>query len=337
MEIAFYMTQTLEKTLSTASEVRQLRGYIDDLLTAGIQPARIAVEAGVSLQRLKAWINETGGENIIPALLSWKAEVEQAAAHSGGFVLTPTASKIIRAFDRARQPQGKVSHLDGDESDEMGIALIYGASGVGKTEAAEWYRAQHKPTREIGNWPVVIVRCTGKERDQAALHSAILDSMTDAMHWRHHHQNKMDALLSRIPPGSIIIFDEAQLLSLRRLDELRYFPDQCGIAIALMGNLTGYKELIDAKITQIMSRVGGARVIVDAPCEGDVDALLDAWEIGGRRIRESAVLIGTQDGGLRLLAKTVNAARLLAKAKGKAIEHDLFMAAAVSVGAWGNS
>ena len=143
------MNQTLEKTPREASEVRQLRAYIDDLMTAGIQPARIAVEAGVSLQRLKAWINESGGENVIPALLEWKAEVEQAAEHAGGFVMTPTAAKIIRAFDRARQPQGKVHHVNGDETDELGIALIYGASGVGKTEAAEWYRAQHKLSARV--------------------------------------------------------------------------------------------------------------------------------------------------------------------------------------------
>lgn len=328
------MNQTLEKTPHDALEIRQLRAYIDDLMTAGIQPARIAVESGVSTRNLKAWINETGGETVIPPLLKWKAEVQQAAMQSGGFVMTPTAAKIIRAFDRARQPQGKVFHLHGEDTDELGIALIYGASGVGKTEVAEWYREQHRQTREVGSWPVVVVRCTGREQNQVALYSAILDSMSDAVTWRHHHKNKLDAVIARIPQGGIIIFDEAQLLSARRLDELRFFPDQCGIAIALMGNLTGYKELVDLKITQIMSRVGGARVVVDAPCEGDVDALLEAWEIHGRLIRESAVMIGTQDGGLRMLSKTVHAARLLAKAKGKTIDHNLFIAAAVSVGAW---
>jgi DNA transposition AAA+ family ATPase len=141
--------------------------------------------------------------------------------------------------------------------------------------------------------------------------------------------------MDRIPEGGIIIFDEAQLLSLRRLDELRSFPDQFGIAIALMGNLSGYKELVDAKIAQIMSRVGGARVVIDTPTEGDVDALLDAWEIRGRKVRELAVMIGTQDGGLRMLADSVSTARMLARAKGAAIDADLFMAAAVSVGAWG--
>jgi DNA transposition AAA+ family ATPase len=330
------MNETLEKTPHEASEVRQLRAYIDDLLTAGIRPSRIAVESGVSLQRLNAWINGSGGENIIPSLLSWKTEVENSAtALARGFVMTPTAQRIINAFDRARLSQGKVAHADRDSTDERGIALIYGASGVGKTEAAEWYKTQHQATREIGTWPVVVVRCTGRERDAESTNAAILDSIGNSAYYNLPHKKKIDTILSRVPEGGIIIFDEAQLLKPRRLDELRYFPDKCGIAIALMGNLTGYKELFEAKIAQIMSRVGGARVVVDLPTEGDVDALLEALEIRGRKVREVALMIGIQDGGLRMLDRTVTAAKMLSKAKGASIDADLFLAAAVSVGAWG--
>ncbi|MDR2188890.1 MAG: AAA family ATPase [Azonexus sp.] len=308
---------------------RQLRAYIDDLLAAAMPPSRIAIEAGVSLQGFKAWLNEAGGGDVAPALLAWKAAIERAAEHAGGFVKTPTAQKIIRAFDRARQAQGGTA--------QRGIALIYGASGVGKSETAAWYQGQHQETRAFGQWPVALVRCTGLERDAAAIHTAILNSMAgEFFHYRQTHEKKIDAIVARLSHGGIIIFDEAQLLSHRRLDELRLFPDQHGVAIALMGNLSGYKELVDAKIAQIMSRVVGARVVVDAPSEGDVDALLDAWEIRGRKERALAVLIGTQDGGLRLLSSAVSAARLLAQAKGAAIDADLLQAAAASVGAWGD-
>ena len=82
-------------------------------------------------------------------------------------------------------------------------------------------------------------------------------------------------------------------------------------------------------------RVGGARVIADKPTEGDVDALLEAWGLAGRKLRELAVMIGTQDGGLRFLGATVQAARVYAKASGREIDERTFKAAAVSVGAWG--
>ena len=328
------MTQAIEIARSDVAEMRELRSYIDDLLTiARIQPAKIAVEAGVPLQRLKAWINGTGGESAIPQLLAWKAEIESTSADSGDFVMTPTVQRIVSAFDRSRVSRGGVAHLDGEVTQERGIALIYGASGAGKSMAAQWYLKQNDK-RAMGEWPVVVVRCTGGENSREALHSAILSSMENAIFYPQKHEKKIDTIRSRIPDGGIIIFDEAQLLSLRRLDELRYLPDKCGIAIAFMGNLTGYKELVDAKIGQIMRRVGGLRVLIDLPTEGDVDALLENWKFRGRKLRDIAVMIGVQDGGLGLLSSTASIARQFAKAKGKEVDAEIFQAAAVSAGAW---
>lgn len=331
------MTEAIEKITEDAREVRELRAYVDDLLTiARIPLSRIATESGAPLQRLKAWVDGTGGESAIAPLLAWKAEIDQASTHAGGFVMTPTAERIIRAFDRARESRGGVAHgPDQEETQERGIALIYGASGVGKSKTAEWYLDCVGKPRPLGWWPVVLVRCSGSDGTREALHANILASMEGAEFYPQRHEKKIDTIRSRIPDGGLIIFDEAQLLSHRRLDELRYFPDRLGIAIALMGNLTGYHEMVAKKIGQIMSRVGGSRVVVDLPTEGDVDALLDAWKIRGRAVREIAVMIGVQDGGLRLLANTASVARNFAKVKGKAIDADIFKAAAVSVGAWG--
>ena len=271
------MTEAIERISEEAREVRELRAYIDDLLTiARIPLSRIATESGASLQRVKAWVDGTGGESATAPLLAWKAEIDEAGADSGDFVMTPTAERIIRAFDRARESKGGVAHPDNEETQERGIALVYGASGVGKSKTAEWYLKRAGKPRPLGAWPVVMVRCTGNEGTREALHANILASMEGAEFYPQKYEKKIDTIRSRIPDGGLVIFDEAQLLSLRRLDELRYLPDQCGIAIALMGNLTGYKELVDAKIGQIMSRVGGSRVKIDLPAEGDVDALLDA-------------------------------------------------------------
>jgi len=330
------MTEAIEKASMDAIESLELQAYIDDLLTnARIPLAKIAVESGVPLQRLKAWVNGTGGDSVTPHLLAWKAEVEEAGADSGGFVMTPTAERIIRALNRARESRGGVAHADENETQERGIALVYGASSVGKSIVSEWYLNKQGTNRQMGEWPVVVVRCKGDERSRQDLHKAILASMEGAVFYPQKYEKPIDTIRSRIPDGGIIIFDEAHLLSLRRLDELRYFPDRCGIALAFMGNLTGYKELVDKKISQIMSRVGGSRVVIDLPTEGDVDALLDAWQIRGRKVREIAAMIGVQDGGLRLLANTVSVARKFAKAKGAEIDGDIFMAAAVSAGAWG--
>lgn len=330
------MTEAIEKISEEAMEVRELRAYIDDLLTiARIPLSRIATESGASLQRVKAWVDGTGGESAIAPLLAWKAETDEAGTDAGGFVMTPTAERIIRAFDRARESRGGVAHAGDEETQERGIALVYGASGVGKSKAAEWYLKRAGQPRPPGEWPIVLVRCTGSEGTREKLHANILASMEGAEFYPQKHEKKIDTIRSRVPDGGLIIFDEAQLLSRRRLDELRYFPDQCGIAIAFMGNLTGYKELVDAHIGQIMSRVGGSRVVVDLPTEGDVDALLAVWGIKGAKLRETAVMIGVQDGGLRLLAEAARNARKYAKVKGKAIDDEIFKSGAIAAGAWG--
>jgi hypothetical protein len=330
------MTETIEKISDDAREVRELRAYIDDLLTiAKIPLSRIATESGASLQRVKAWIDGTGGESAIAPLLAWKAEIDEASANTGGFVMTPTAERIIRAFDEARESRGGVAHADEEETQERGVALIYGASGVGKSIAAEWYLKSAGNPRPLGVWPVVLMRCTGGEGTREALHAGILASMEGAEFYPQKYEKKIDTIRSRIPDGGLIIFDEAHLLPRRRLDELRYLPDKYGIAIAFMGNLTGYAELVNAKVGQIMSRVGGSLVKVDLPTEGDVDALLAAWGIRGREVRETATIIGGKDGGLRMLANTVRVARKYANVKGKAIDDDILKAAAIRVGAWG--
>lgn len=327
--------QTQESTLE-APESMSIRAYVDDLIAAGISAARIAVESGVAATRLKAWLAGKAEPGIFPALSNWKAETEAAGALDNGFVMTPTAQNIIRAFERARQPKNGKPRDDEKTIQQRGIALVYGASGAGKTETAEWYQRQQNARRALGSWPIILVRCTGEERSITKMHKAILEAMQDSGFFRQSHESLLESINRHLPVGGLLIFDEAQLLPLRRMDELRYFPDCCGIGLAFMGNAAGYKELVDAKIGQITSRVGGALVVIDRPSEGDIDSLLDAWEIRGRKVRELALLVGMQDGGLRQLSETASAARIFAKASGKSIDVDLFKAAAISVGAWGN-
>lgn len=329
------MNALVQNNAHEPREITGLRTYIEDLIAAGISPARIAVESGVSATRLKSWLAGNDLSEIIPALLAWKTETEAAGYLNKGFVMTPTSHQIIRAFDRARRAKDGAAQHNGSEIRKRGIALIYGASGTGKTETAEWYQQQQSTGRNLGAWPVILVRCTGIESSAVKLHKAIINSLEDSGYYRQTHESLLESITNHIPYGGLIIFDEAQLLSIRRMDELRHFPDCCGIAVAFMGNLAGYKELVDAKIGQITSRVGGALVVIGMPAEGDVDALLDDWEIRGRKIRESALQIGMQDGGLRKLSDVANAARVFSKASGKPIDADLFKAAAISVGAWG--
>jgi len=305
-----------------------VRGRIADFLDGGVSLNRMAVEAGVSSGDLKRWVDGTVGDAVKDALVAWLSDIDsEMQASADDFTETPTARRIIRAFDQARQAK--------DDRGQRGIALIYGASGIGKSKTARYYAKRENAMEPARATNVVYVQLDGENTTWTAALNAVVGSARGAYGLdAYKERNLRQWITNHVPEGGLLIFDEAQLLPTRRLDELRIFPDECGIAVAFMGNTAGYRALESAKIAQITSRVGGARVVADKPAEGDVDALLEAWKLTGRKLRELAVMIGTQDGGLRFLGAAVRAARVYAKASGHEVDERTFRAAAVSVGAW---
>jgi len=304
------------------------RARVEDMVRSGLTLGRIAVEAGVSRDGLGLWVGGGGDEAVGSAVVTWLAEIdEETRVSAAGFIETPTAKRIIRAFDQARQPKSA--------SGQRGIALIYGASGAGKTETARYYADLRNRQAASFKTQVAYVRVDGECQTWVSMLNAVVGSIRGFGVDAYRERNLRQWIDDNIPAGGLIIFDEAQLLPVRRLDELRVFPDECGIAVAFMGNTAGYKALEGAKIAQITSRVGGARVVIEKPSEGDVDALLEAWNLSGRKVRELAMMIGLQDGGLRMLADAVTNARAYAKAHGVEVDERIFKSAAVSVNVWG--
>jgi DNA transposition AAA+ family ATPase len=97
------------------------------------------------------------------------------------------------------------------------------------------------------------------------------------------------------------------------------FLDQAGIGIALLGNETVYARLEGgtraAQYAQLFSRVG-MRLARPRALKGDIEKLLDAWEIGGREERALLLAIAKKPGALRNLTKVVRMAHMLAGAEG---------------------
>lgn len=322
------VTSAGRKVTQTVSE-SSARGRVSELIEGGVAVSRIAVEAGIPSGDLRRWVDGARVDAVNDAVATWLSDIDnQLRASADDFAETPTAKRIIRAFDQARQAK--------DDRGQRGIALIYGASGIGKSKAARYYAKRENAMGPVGIANVVYVQLDGENTTWTSALNAVVGSARGAYGLdAYKERNLRQWIISHVAQGGLLIFDEAQLLPIRRLDELRIFPDECGIAVAFMGNTAGYKVLESARIAEITSRVGGARVVADKPTEGDVDALLEAWKLTGRKLRELAVMIGTQDGGLRFLSSTVQAARVYAKASGREIDDRTFKAAAVSVGAWG--
>ena len=293
---------------------------LTDMLNAGVKLSRMAVESNVAKDKLEAWIKGERPVEITLSLSNWFTGIdEEIAERSGDFFMTPSAETFLRAFEHAREPKGKEGI--------RGIAMIYGASGTGKTVTAKW------AARMDDN--VVYVQADGERRTWTGLLNGVVESMN--FYGRPSVGEKQKEFISRkIAPGGLLIFDHAQLIRLSIMEQLLIFPDECGIALAFIGNTEGYKSFYNAKLAHINSRVRGSIVVVEMPKEEDIDALLEARGVGGRKERDFCLLIGRQDGGLRYLDAAIFEARKIAYATGtQKIDLRMIKLGATNAGCWG--
>lgn len=287
---------------------------------AGIKSSRMAVESIVARDVLEAWIKGKRTREATAALSAWLTGIdEDIAERDGDFFMSPSAERFLRAFEHAREPKGTDGH--------RGIAMIYGASGTGKSVTAKWAARMDND--------VVYVQADGERRTWTALLKGVVEAKKGSG-YPAVGEKLRDVILRSIEPGGLLIFDHAQLIRLAVMEQLLIFPDEHGIALAFIGNTKGYKALMDAKLAQITSRIRGASVFVEIPGEDDVDALMEARNVGGRKEREFCLLIGRQDGGLRYLDATILEARKIARAAGmQKIDLRLLKLGAANAGCWG--
>lgn len=290
---------------------------------AGIKTLAMANEARLEVNTLERWISGQREKEVTKALSDWIMSIDdEITALEGEFVLTPSAARFVKAFEQARAPRGK----DG----RRGIALIYGASGAGKTETAKWAARMDEN--------VIYVQADGERKTFVSLLGAVVEGKTGYGGHPAVGEKMRDSIIRNFQPGSLLIFDQAQLIRLTVMEQLIIFPDEYGIALAFIGNAKGYKALMDAKMAQITSRIAGAHIFVEIPGEEDIDALLEAWGVAGRQERKFCMMIGKQDGGLRYLDATVREARKLAHAAGsQRLDARLLKLGAVNAGCWGGA
>ena len=313
-----------------AEERREIAAFFRQLIAGGVKTARIAHESGISEAALAAFLgggDDLGSCNALDGLYC----TITAAAESTGFVHFPSNQQIIDALERARSPR---VGLNADKSNsQRGIALIFGAAGFGKTTTVEWYAEQENRYQGINKIPVLLIEVPGGWGSRKVMFEAI----AKALHEKGYSRNWEDAeasITAALPYGGIIVFDQAHRLSKARLDELSYFTDQLSIAVALVGNLTGYVELQKKQLDSITRRVNGKPVHLVLPTEEDILAILANAKISGSGIVDHANLFGIQACGIDYLFKTIHAAKLLAAANGVGVDLELFKLASVLVGAW---
>lgn len=276
----------------------KVRGRIEALLDAGYTLARLATETGLAKSDLRAWQKWDASEDVDLALAQWLAEIEQEASESEpGYCETPTGLRYLSGFEQAQS--------------DPSIFIGGGVAGCGKSSALAHY-AQHVAPRAV-------LHVTASPAVKKF--TAVLDSLLRELNGYGNVSDSyrtvamIDALLREMKRQyRLIVIDEAQHLEYEALEGLRIFLDDFGIGLAFLGNEKTYKDFSGtgqaARFAQLSSRVG-RRMMVLKPEEGDIDAMLAAWGVKGRREREFMQAVGMLPGALRNVHKVVKAARRL--------------------------
>ena len=288
----------------------------------GFTQAQIAKECGFSGGALSSYFKGTyGGDNdkIEVALQSWlDGQTKKTATFVSApdFVDTPTAAKIFADFDFVKM-FGK-----------MGV--VYGASGVGKTQAARQYTKANNNVWMITARPSI---CTINEvLYEMALELGISDAPKRA--------GKLSRMLKIKLAGTrgLMIIDEADHLPLKVLEELRILQEDSEVGFMLIGNDKVYTQMQGGfnqrhEFARLWSR-NAKRQSVQKNSKKDIDAVAAAWglELSDSKLMTALYSIGQGAGSLRALTNYLQLAGLQARARNEPITLALILSAQQQMG-----
>lgn len=266
----------------------------------------VARQIGIPYGTFSSWMGDTyrgRQQPIAEAAENWLRGLNTAdrtralAPKAPGFLPTPTAEAILATLEHAQyMPE---------------FIVITGAPGVGKTTSARAYSA-----RNTNVWMVTAEPTMSTPR-------AVLEELAEAIGVpaRGLSTQQLSRALTRRMKGSqgLILIDEAQHLTSQTLDQLRMFYDLADIGIALIGNEAVHARLEGgaraAQFAQLFSRVG-MRLARPRALKGDIEQLIDAWDVTGKDERAMLANIAKRPGALRNLTKVLRMAHMLASADG---------------------
>lgn len=238
------------------------------------------------------------------------------------WVDTPTGTQIRQALTYAQSAPT--------------IAMVYGGAGLGKTHTARRYCTENIGRFESSRATVHLVTAhPGMSTVASALYA-----IGEAVGCTAGHAYRNDALtrqiLQALRAGDLLIVDEAQHLDIKALDQIRHFHDVGGIGVAYLGNDEIYTRINGrgkqaAFLGPLASRVG-MRLSVPRPREGDVIAILKAWNVHGEKENEYAQSLGMSSIGLRGLTQVLRQAATISQGMNRLLDARIMRAAAANLG-----
>lgn len=121
----------------------------------------------------------------------------------------------------------------------------------------------------------------------------------------------------------VLILDEAQELTIKALEEVRFLHDETGAGIALFGDHRLHQVIYSGSgksdLPQLRRRLKSMPMRLQ-PYAQDVTALAAAWGITEKRMVVELGRIAQRPGGIGLATQALEMAALIAGAEGKAME-----------------
>ncbi|MGR6980842.1 AAA family ATPase [Testudinibacter sp. P27/CKL/0425] len=292
----------------------QIKKIISD---EGLVQAQVAKEVGVSSSILSQFLNgvyKGDNKSVESAVSNWlksRSEKVKVFVEAPLFIETATAKQIFTTLEFAR--------LLGS------FALVYGASGVGKTRSAQEYKAN--------NTNVWLVTASPSRSSLAEIlyEMALELNINDAPRRAGRLARLVSKKLERT--GGLMIIDEADHLPYAALEEIRILQEETGIGFVLIGNDKVYNRLRGGinqahEFARLWSRVS-KKTSIQKCKKADVTAIAKAWglDIDDKDLMAVLNEIGGAAGGLRALTQYLRLAGISAKGNNTVINLDLILAA----------
>lgn len=297
-----------------AEALREWRETIERLralaLASGMSLSDVSRKSGVPVPTLSSWYSATYNgnyANITQRVQRWIASHDEARqALQGlpaepGFVETPTSRRLIEALIYAQTfPE---------------FSVVTMGAGMGKTCAARHYAATRPHAYLV------------TMRPSTAGRHAMLQELAMSLGVSEANPARLDRAIGtkllRNGRHTLLILDEAQNLVDDAVNQLRYFNDEFGCGIALLGNEAVYRRWGSLGgssdkdgLAQVQSRIG-LRILQRQVVPGDVEAILDAWNVADADVRRLAHAIARRPGALRGLGKCLKLASMMAMGGGE--------------------
>ncbi|EAQ65952.1 prophage MuSo2, DNA transposition protein, putative [Marinomonas sp. MED121] len=265
-----------------------------------VTSAQLAREISASAATVSQILNgkyQADPSQIISKLVKWLDRLEQKKANpviNPGFVMTTTAKQVMEDMTYAQISES--------------IVVIFGASGVGKSEALREYKRQNNNVWHVTASP-----------SRSSLTECLYElAMELDMEQAPRRKGPLSRVIRKRITGTegLIVIDEADHLDYPTLEELRILQEETGVGMVLVGNNRVYTQLTGGRrnedFARLFSRIAKKRGIHKTKV-ADVRAIADAWRVIGDKERALMQQISERPGGLRLLTKTLKLAAMFCK------------------------